>query len=172
MHPIVTPRSNRTPAVGSFMKTRHSKLLPTLLLLILPLFVGTVLCLVSCNRPQTQRENVHIDEDGKPIQGEKVYHYDSGKVMLSEEYRNGMLLTSRWMSPDGNVIRVTDWQEGSGVGIFLRQDGTIRVIQTYADGIAEGLTAFLDEHGKLIKLVEFKGGQPVAELPTKEPAGE
>jgi hypothetical protein len=120
MHPIVTPRSNRTPAVGSFMKTRHSKLLPALLLLILPLFVGTVLCLVSCNRPQTQRENVHIDEDGKPIQGEKVYHYDSGKVMLSEEYRNGMLLTSRWMSPDGNVIRVTDWQEGSGVGIFLR----------------------------------------------------
>ncbi len=160
-----------TPTIGSSMNIFSGNILKAVVMLIIPLLVGTVLCLAGCNRPQTQHENAHIDEDGKPIQGEKVYHYDSGKVMLSEEYQNGMLLKSRWISPDGDVIRVTDWQEGSGVGVYLRQDGTIRVIQTYADGIAEGLTAYLDEHGKLIKLVEFKGGQPVAELPTKEPAG-
>ncbi|GEM_PF-1394695 len=105
------------------------------------------------------------DEAGNPLDGWKVYKYDSGQPMLKELYDEGIGQVSRWYSPEGKLIRETVWDEGTAVGIYLRQDGSPWIFQSYVNGWAEGLTARIDEHGEITAILEFHKGKPVRVWP-------
>jgi len=115
-------------------------------------------CFVGCDRSAT----LMFDKQGQAHgTGEKVYHYEAGEVMLREQYINGRLEHSRWYAPDGTLIEETDWVDQAGEGIYLRQDGTIRLRMNYVDAIAEGPATYYDQQGNVTKIVEFLDGRPV-----------
>jgi hypothetical protein len=94
--------------------------------------------------------------------GEKVYNYKSGVPMLREEYRDGKPVRSRWFGPNGTFIQETKWVDGTGEGIYLREDGSIRTRMPYVKGIAEGIATDYDEAGNFTTMVQYRGGQPVS----------
>ena len=107
-------------------------------------------------------ESLSFDEQGEPHgSGEKVYHYETGQVMLREQYVDGQVVRSRWYRPDGTLIEETKWANGSGEGIYLRQDGSIRKRMTYVNGIAEGPTTEYDKQGNITEVVQYRAGQRV-----------
>jgi antitoxin component YwqK of YwqJK toxin-antitoxin module len=102
------------------------------------------------------------DKNGFPHgTGEAIYYYDSGPVMLREDYVLGKLHRSRWFAPTGAMIQETEWKDECGEGIYLRQDGSIRSRVMYVKGVAEGPTTYYDASGNVTKVVEFKNGRPV-----------
>lgn len=91
--------------------------------------------------------------------GWKEYQYKSGGLMLKEYYEDGCLTHSLWYKPDGTMIREEDWQDGAGTGIYLRENGTIKVFMPYVNGVAHGMAVYYKEDGSLDKVVEFHRGQ-------------
>ena len=101
-----------------------------------------------------------FDANGTPHgTGERVYKYPSGAAKLREEYKRGKLVRSRWFKPDGTLVQVTDWIDGSGEGIYLRDDGSIRERVTYIHGIAEGPGTKFDEAGNATSVFYHAGQQ-------------
>lgn len=94
--------------------------------------------------------------------GRCVYRYRSGQVKLVEDYRRGKQARSEWYRPDGTVVATTDWVEGSGVGYYLREDGSIRNRMTYVRGIAEGPATYYDETGNTVGEAVFKDGSRIS----------
>ena len=122
------------------------------------LAILTLLALCACSaQPLT------FDENGFPHgTGVKQYNYDAGPLMLEENYQSGKLVQSIWYRPDGTVIRQEEWENGSGTGIYLRQDGTIRAALPYVNGVAHGIGVDYDEMGHATNTVEYKRGQKIS----------
>lgn len=93
--------------------------------------------------------------------GERSYHYKTGATKLQEEYVDGMLVRSRWFKPDGAFVQETKWVDGTGEGIYLREDGSIRIRMPYVNGVAEGVATHYDEAGNVTKQVVYRQGVPV-----------
>lgn len=105
---------------------------------------------------------LHQDSSGQfHGTGMKTYHYESGAVVLEEQYRRGDLVHSKWFRPDGSMLRETKWQNGDGVGYFLFQDGTIRVQMSFSNHIADGEAIYFNEDGTEKRRAMFRAGQEV-----------
>ena len=90
--------------------------------------------------------------------GVREYRYDSGELMLKDHYESGRLEHSVWFRPDGTTIREEDWQAGAGTGLYLRQDGSIKVAMPYVNGIAHGMAVYYNPDGTISNVVEFVRG--------------
>lgn len=115
-------------------------------------------CLFSCSNPQPLTFNEQGQARGT---GTKIYRYDSGEVMLREHYNDGRCVLSQWYTPGGQLIQDTHWINGTGEGIYLRQDGTVRIRMSYVNELAEGPAVYYDENGNVVKRVVFRDGQPI-----------
>lgn len=123
---------------------------------ILPIIGFILLSSLGCRRPLT------FDAQGVAHgTGEKVYNYKTGAPKLREEYVDGKLVRSRWFRPNGALVQETNWTDGTGEGIYLREDGSIRMRIPYVKGIAEGDAKEYDEAGNMTKAVRYHAGQPV-----------
>ena len=94
--------------------------------------------------------------------GTETYRYKSGAVKLVEDYRRGSLVRSVWYRPDRTVVATTDWVDESGVGYYLREDGSVRSHMTYVRGIAEGAATYYDEAGNIVGEAVFKDGSRIS----------
>ena len=92
--------------------------------------------------------------------GERVFSYDSGAVMLREDYANGQLVRSRWFKPNGELVQQTDWVNGTGEGLYLREDGSVHVRMKYTNGLAHGAAIYYDSSGGIAKVVIYENGVP------------
>lgn len=118
-----------------------------------------LLCSLGCERPLT------FDGQGVPHgTGQKIYKYKSGATKARDEYVDGKLVRSRWFRPDGTLVQETKWVDGTGEGIYLREDGSIRIRMQYANGVAEGEAKEYDEAGNVTKVMQYRGGQPVSDV--------
>lgn len=101
-----------------------------------------------------------FDTDGFPHgTGWRECRYESGQLMLREYYEDGQLERSLWFRPDGSLIREEDWVDGSGTGIYLREDGTVRTAMPYGNGVAHGMAIHYARDGTVTEVVEFVRGQ-------------
>jgi antitoxin component YwqK of YwqJK toxin-antitoxin module len=123
------------------------------------LFFGALGLFVSGYMPGTIRQDANGFIHGT---GRWLYHYDTGPVMLEEHYRAGRLSFSRWFRPDGSLVAETRWQNGNGVGYYLRQDGTIRIKMEYRDERAHGPAVYYKEDGVTVDhIAEFQDGNKI-----------
>ena len=126
----------------------------------------TILLLCGCDRHLT------FDTNGVPHgTGEQVYSYNAGAVKLREDYKDGLIVRSRWFKPGGELIQETDWNNGTGEGIYLREDGSIKQRMEYVKGVAEGEATNYDEAGHATKVL-YHHGQPMqsTSAPASRPA--
>lgn len=124
----------------------------------LPLLVALLLTLAGCSsRPAPMSFDARELPNGT---GERVFHYDHGPVMLREDYANGVLMRSRWFTPAGELIQETQWDNQSGEGIFLRQDGSVHIRMQFENGLANGPAVYYDNSGGIANIVFFENGQP------------
>ncbi len=100
------------------------------------------------------------DSNGFPHgTGRAMYKYRAGGIQLVEDYSRGKLVRSEWFKPDGASIHVTNWNKESGVGLYLREDGSIRKRMFYVAGVADGPVIYYAEDGTtVIGEAVFKGG--------------
>ena len=113
-----------------------------------------LILLCSCATDQ-----LSFDEEGNARgTGVKQYNYDSGRVMLKDSYHSGKLIQSTWYHPDGSIIRQENWNNGTGTGIYLRQNGSVRVTMPYVNGLAHGVALYYDELGNVTNSIEFNNG--------------
>ena len=102
---------------------------------------------------------LHFDEQGVAHgTGVREYRYESGELMLEDFYDDGRLERSIWFRLDGSTIREEYWQDGAGTGLYLRQDGSIRVAMPYVNGIAHGMAVYYNSDGTISNVVEFVRG--------------
>jgi antitoxin component YwqK of YwqJK toxin-antitoxin module len=66
---------------------------------------------------------------------------------------------SRWFKPDGTLIQETVWANGTGEGIYLRDDGSVRSRMRYVNGVAEGEAKEYDEGGNVTAVLQYHLGQ-------------
>ena len=129
----------------------HKTVLPACLSLLLTL---------GCDQPLT------FDAQGVARgTGERTYTYKSGATQLREEYVRGELVRSRWFKPDGALVQETKWIDGTGEGIYLREDGSVRARVPYVDGVADGEATNYDEAGRPVEVVTYRRGRRVSERP-------
>ena len=123
-----------------------------------------LICVLATLTVLTLRANRRVWRDANGSvrgTGTLVYRYPDGAVRLREEYVSARLELSRWYAPDGSLVHETAWQDGSGVGVHLRDDGSIRDRMTYVHGIAEGTATYYAADGRVEREVEFRNGSPV-----------
>jgi antitoxin component YwqK of YwqJK toxin-antitoxin module len=120
-------------------------------------------------------DTLYFDDLGWPHgTGIKRYVYESGKLKIAESYLAGNLQTSRWYRPDGSLVEQTRWKSGTGIGICLRDDGTIESRYEYVNGVANGLATYYAEDGSVERVASFRDGVKVtdeAENPVPAPDG-
>ena len=95
--------------------------------------------------------------------GERIYKYHTGSPQLKEDYVDGKVTRSRWFKPDGSLIQETVWKDGTGDGIYLREDGSIRARMHYVNGIAEGEAKTYDPAGNVTKVETYSHGKPIGQ---------
>lgn len=118
-----------------------------------------LLALVGCS--STGPEPMSFDASELPNgTGEREYKYESGPVMLRETYQAGQLVTSRWYKPNGELVQQTDWVNGSGEGLYLREDGSVHVRMKFENGLANGPAVYYNQSGGIANIVFFENGQP------------
>lgn len=104
------------------------------------------------------------DQNGFPHgTGWTYYYYESGELMLEEKYVAGKGQCSRWFRPDGSVVAETNWVDESGVGYYLREDGSIRARMLYVNGVAHGTAVYFDTDGSVTRRVMFHEGHEVGD---------
>ena len=127
--------------------------------------IGISIWYVSGYMPGT----FYRDENGVPHgTGWQRYWYESGGLKLEEYFVAGKPEKSRWLRPDGSLVAETDWDNGSGIGYYLREDGSIRARIEYVKGVAHGKGVYYNEDGSVNREVEFVSGKEVTNrtLPT------
>jgi hypothetical protein len=101
-------------------------------------------------------------DDGPRGTGVKSYAYPGGVLKLREEYSRGKLLRSEWYSPNGTLIQATDWKDGSGEWIQLRDDGSVKTRKTFVKDRVDGKVVYYAPNGSVRGEAEFKDGQRVS----------
>ena len=105
---------------------------------------------------------LYFDKNGEPHgTGIRKYFYTAGALKLKEHYLNGKLSKSIWFKPDGSIVATTDWESESGIGYYLRDDGSIRVKMEYVNGVAHGQATYYRDDGSVERYVEFRNGVEV-----------
>ena len=95
--------------------------------------------------------------------GTTTHRYTNGAIALEDYYRAGKLKHSKWYKPDGSVVAETSWRNGTNVGYFLRENGTIRIKMPYIGKRAHGLAIYYKEDGVTVDHVEeFRDGVKVS----------
>jgi antitoxin component YwqK of YwqJK toxin-antitoxin module len=113
---------------------------------------------------------LRFDESGTAHgTGTKRYFYESGDLKLEDAYLAGDLNRSRWYGRDGELIEETRWKAGSGTGIYLREDGTIRSRYQYVKGLAEGQATFFADDGSVERVATFRDGVEINDGKTQAP---
>ena len=99
--------------------------------------------------------------------GKRDYYYDSGALMMEEWYRAGVPTKTSWYRPDGTHIATSVFdKETGGVGLFLRQDGSVRRQMRFRYSpsekcyVAHGTTTDFAFDGSVVKTVEYRDGAP------------
>ena len=113
------------------------------------------------------------DDHGFPHgTGKEEYFYKSGALKIREDYVAGKITKSVWHRPDGSVLKTTEWRNESGEGIYLREDGTVKVKMQYKNGRADGLAVYSRPDGTVERQEMFKDGKPAgqSDSPATQPA--
>ena len=93
--------------------------------------------------------------------GRKAYYYATGALKLEECYTAGQLQKSRWHRPDGTLLHETKWIAGSGVGYYLRDNGTVKSKIEHVNGLAHGDAVYYDEQDKIERITPYREGVQV-----------
>ncbi len=124
------------------------------------LFLGTWwVCTRARVRGQMDRPLFRRDEAGAPLEGALVYRYASGNAKRKEHYEHGTLADVKWYSPGGDFLRAERFEDGTGVMVYLRDDGTPHRFMSFVNGRLEGLCAFLGEDGEVTAVEEYHDGK-------------
>lgn len=92
----------------------------------------------------------HRDNQGAPRgTGTELTRYQNGATMIVEKYSRGRLVRSEWFKPDGTPIQVTEWKDGAGEGLYLRQDGSIWSRMNYVLGVWDGACTYYNRDGSI-----------------------
>jgi antitoxin component YwqK of YwqJK toxin-antitoxin module len=111
--------------------------------------------------PGSCKRSLSIDAKGVVHgTGERIYRYKSGALQLQEDYVDGQLTRSRWFRPNGTLIQQTDWHQGTGEGLYLREEGSVRERLYYVNGVADGEARQYDEAGNVTKIERYLNGAP------------
>lgn len=120
------------------------------------IFIALLICLLAGCAPAKLR----FDKNGVAHgTGWREFRYKSGELMLKDYYKDGQLERSIWQKPDGTVVREEDWQDRAGTGLYLREDGSIKTVMPYVNGIAHGMAIYYKPDGSIDKVEEFVRGK-------------
>ena len=136
------------------------------------IIAGLVWAVVLVPPPQVaeQEQPLLFDEQGKAHgTGDVIYKYESRAPKLVSHIVRGKQVRSEWFKPDGTSILVTEWKDGSGVGLYLREDGSIMARMTYVHEVADGPATYYAPDGTVLGEAVFKDGKRVSGY---EPPGE
>jgi hypothetical protein len=130
--------------------------------------VGALVGLVVLSAWEYIPGTLCCDANGFPHgTGKKEYYYDSGALMIEEWYRAGVQTKTTWYRPDGTHIATSAFdKETGGVGLFLRQDGSIRCQMHFRYSpseklyLAHGTATDFAPDGSVVKTVEYRDGAP------------
>jgi antitoxin component YwqK of YwqJK toxin-antitoxin module len=110
-----------------------------------------------------QDEPLTFDEQGKAHgTGDVTYKYESRAPKLVSHIVRGKQVRSEWFRPDGTSILVTEWKDGSGVGLYVREDGSIMARMTYVHEVADGPATYYAPDGTVLGEGVFKDGKRVS----------
>lgn len=103
-----------------------------------------------------------------------VYRYDNGAPLLLEGVdRDGHLLTSTWMTPDGRVLLEADWGKAGGhTGFYFYLDsetGGIRRIEYYINGVIHGPVLTFENPLPASDIKYYQQGKEIDSWPVPRP---
>lgn len=133
------------------------------------LFFLCVIALASCEEktvekvvkvfPNDQPEVVEIyDASGTTLIGKKTF-FDNGQLHIQGSYLNGKK-HGEWLScyVNGNVWTINTYDQGEYNGPYKmhNDDGSIRIQGAYKQGKESGRWTFFDEHGDIVKELDYE----------------
>lgn len=138
-------------------------------LVLMFVIVATIVAIVSVCAAwlvhvNNQHNKIRVDNSGTVHgSGAITYSYEDGTPKRIDEYSDGVLLRSTWHYPDGSTVAMTEWNNGTGDEVYLREDGSIRVRYKFVNGIADGPATYYRADGSIEKVVEYEDGSPVTD---------
>jgi antitoxin component YwqK of YwqJK toxin-antitoxin module len=105
---------------------------------------------------------LRFTDEGPRGTGVATYVYPGRALKLRERYVRGQIQKSEWFRPDGTLIQTTNWVDGAGEGIYLRDDGSIKTRMNYIKGLAEGTATYYAPDGTVTGSAEFQNGSRVS----------
>ncbi|MCH8805725.1 MAG: hypothetical protein IH986_06525 [Planctomycetes bacterium] len=103
---------------------------------------------------------LYFDTEGESHgTGTRGYFYESGELKLEDRYIAGQLVEETWYKPDGSIVAIEQFRDESGVGYYLREDGSVRVKMTYVHGVAHGPATYFSADGRIERVVNFIEGR-------------
>ncbi len=152
---------------------------------LLPLLCITSLFLSGCFQEKTTPvrkyyENgepkvlgYYLEKTGKK-HGEWTYYFENGKLMRTEKYEDGKLISKKgltrfekvfekgelvWHKPINGVGFVDENNKKSGEWKFYDENGKLRQIGSYMDGKREGEWKHYHKNGKLSDIGSYRDGK-------------
>lgn len=119
------------------------------------LFLAQLGCMGSSSIPSTNQVAMADESSNK-----KVYKYPSGSIKLVEQYENKVPLQSTWYLPDGSLFRQTVWENGTGTGYYLDNEGRLTAEIFYVNNVASGRgyrISYLGQDAVIVE-VNYKDG--------------
>jgi len=95
----------------------------------------------------------------------KTYKYADGSTMLSEDRDGeGRLLSSRWFTRSGVLLMTQHpYRDTEYYGVYLDDNGAIRSLIKYRNGVAEGPALYFDEPARPTRIKYMHEGAPYEE---------
>lgn len=96
--------------------------------------------------------------------GTRTYYYKCPPkpIQLIEYYHAGTFTRSEWFDLQGNLVWSVDWKDGDGWGVYMRQDGTIRIKVLYDNGVNDNSPEskiYLDPSGNEVSKERYDEGE-------------